>query len=299
MGFEPTVPLRVHTPSKRAPSATRSSLPETGVYPPSPGTEKELAERVGFEPTEPQAAQRFSRPPDSTALASLPDLTPCPRGFEPPAFGSAIQCSIQLSYGHMKDSRRPAFRSRACLSEPSPGTRASARPPASLRRRPRHPCLRRGGDSNPRYPLEVQRLSRAPDSATLAPLQFQPPRGQASTILNNPLNFALASVTKGRWKGDRRGRDSNPRNRGAAQRFSRPPPSTTRTPLPRTKNAPAADSTRQRAAAHFSRSPSTVDYTHRPVLCQQNRPWRTFPGKPVMVRPRMQTVHGTGAYDLT
>src|SRR5512147_705493 len=29
-------------------------------------------ERVGFEPTEPQAAQRFSRPPDSTALASLP-----------------------------------------------------------------------------------------------------------------------------------------------------------------------------------------------------------------------------------
>src|SRR5208283_1391595 len=32
---------------------------------------KELAERVGFEPTEPQAAQRFSRPPDSTALASL------------------------------------------------------------------------------------------------------------------------------------------------------------------------------------------------------------------------------------
>ena len=33
--------------------------------------EKDLAERVGFEPTEPQAAQRFSRPPDSTALASL------------------------------------------------------------------------------------------------------------------------------------------------------------------------------------------------------------------------------------
>ena len=31
-----------------------------------------LPERVGFEPTEPQAAQRFSRPPDSTALASLP-----------------------------------------------------------------------------------------------------------------------------------------------------------------------------------------------------------------------------------
>ena len=34
-------------------------------------THNNLAERVGFEPTEPQAAQRFSRPPDSTALASL------------------------------------------------------------------------------------------------------------------------------------------------------------------------------------------------------------------------------------
>jgi hypothetical protein len=29
VGFEPTVPLRVHTPSKRAPSTTRSSLLET------------------------------------------------------------------------------------------------------------------------------------------------------------------------------------------------------------------------------------------------------------------------------
>jgi hypothetical protein len=30
-----------------------------------------LAERVGFEPTEPVKVQRFSRPPDSTALAPL------------------------------------------------------------------------------------------------------------------------------------------------------------------------------------------------------------------------------------
>ena len=107
MGFEPTVPLRVHTPSKRAPSATRSSLPAPwalalGSRPrdgarssrawrhrrrprPTKGRnaaapacsrnrrtpKTKLAERVGFEPTEPQAAQRFSRPPDSTALASL------------------------------------------------------------------------------------------------------------------------------------------------------------------------------------------------------------------------------------
>ena len=38
-----------------------------------------FAERVGFEPTEPQAAQRFSRPPDSTALASLPGPWEAPR----------------------------------------------------------------------------------------------------------------------------------------------------------------------------------------------------------------------------
>ena len=29
----------------------------------------DVAERVGFEPTEPVRVQRFSRPPDSTALA--------------------------------------------------------------------------------------------------------------------------------------------------------------------------------------------------------------------------------------
>ncbi len=32
---------------------------------------KKMAERVGFEPTEPVKVQRFSRPPDSTALAPL------------------------------------------------------------------------------------------------------------------------------------------------------------------------------------------------------------------------------------
>jgi hypothetical protein len=33
-----------------------------------------LAEKVGFEPTEPVRAQRFSRPPDSTTLAPLREL---------------------------------------------------------------------------------------------------------------------------------------------------------------------------------------------------------------------------------
>ena len=65
---------------------------------------RETTEREGFEPSELQAAQRISSPPDSTALASLQQA--CPRGLEPPAFGSAIQRSIQLSYGHISDSRR-------------------------------------------------------------------------------------------------------------------------------------------------------------------------------------------------
>ena|SRR5271157_2427187 len=138
--------------------------------------------------------------------------------------------------------------------------------------------LRRGGDSNPRYPCGVQRLSRAPDSATLAPLQFKPPLGAGESSPRSPLNFARASGTMGRGKRERRGRDSNPRNREAAQRFSRPPPSTTRTPLPSTKNAHAAESPWQRAAAHFVSLSSPDHYTHRPALCQQNRPFASSSG---------------------
>ena len=111
--------------------------------------------------------------------------------------------------------------------------------------------LRRGGDSNPRYPFEVQRLSRAPDSATLAPLQFSPPRGGRRRLASEIPSTLLVRVKPGAGELERRGRDSNPRNRGAAQRFSRPPPSTTRTPLPSTKNAPAAESSWLKAAAHF------------------------------------------------
>src|SRR4030042_740313 len=56
VGFEPTVPVRVHTLSKRAPSTTRSSLPA-----------HTCPERVGFEPTEPTSGStdfesaRFNR----------------------------------------------------------------------------------------------------------------------------------------------------------------------------------------------------------------------------------------------
>ena len=44
---------------------------------------KDLAERGGFEPPEPIRAQRFSRPPDSTALASLRLGTVCHNGVVP------------------------------------------------------------------------------------------------------------------------------------------------------------------------------------------------------------------------
>ena len=60
--------------------------------------------------------------------------------------------------------------------------------------RPRHPYLRRGGDSNPRYPFGVQRLSRAPDSATLAPLQFKPPRWAGERDLKQDPSTVLARV---------------------------------------------------------------------------------------------------------
>ena len=134
--------------------------------------------------------------------------------------------------------------------------------------RPQHPTprgtaegLRRGGDSNPRYPSGVQRLSRAPDSATLAPLHFQHPLDPLSRPESISLTFPLASVTMGHGKRDRRGRDSNPRNREAAQRFSRPPPSTTRTPLPSIKKCAGRNRAGSHATAQNSRSTGILHYT--------------------------------------
>ena len=59
-GFEPSIQvLAVYSLSRRAPSADSAISP---YY---------LAEEVGFEPTEPAKAQRFSRPPPSTARTPL------------------------------------------------------------------------------------------------------------------------------------------------------------------------------------------------------------------------------------
>ena len=47
--------------------------------------------------------------------------------------------------------------------------------------------FRRGGDSNPRYPLGVQLLSREPDSAALAPLPYRNRRRGAGGIRSSSL----------------------------------------------------------------------------------------------------------------
>ena len=109
----------------------------------------------------------------------------------------------------------------------------------------RYYTVRSRGDSNPRYPFGVQLLSREPDSTALAPLQGISQEGlnplphytlvYCITVFLSiffPMSDSLSShkhpvcsLAYFRSKGD-----SNPRNL-AAQRFSRPPPSTTRTSL--------------------------------------------------------------------
>ena len=96
VGFEPTVQFPVHSISSAASSATPAPLQKNcrlliadfrlnaGVRVTDQGRKRQskignrkstignyLAERVGFEPTEPLRVQRFSRPPDSTTLAPL------------------------------------------------------------------------------------------------------------------------------------------------------------------------------------------------------------------------------------
>src|SRR6266513_2380341 len=87
VGFEPTVQFPVHSISSAASSATPAPLQkncelrisncESASTAPFRIRNSKfairdyLAERVGFEPTEPLRVQRFSRPPDSTTLAPL------------------------------------------------------------------------------------------------------------------------------------------------------------------------------------------------------------------------------------
>ena len=72
-GFEPSVLVRAHTLSKRAPSATRSSLLAPIFISRGIGTSHTSYGERGIRTLGGRKGpQRFSRPPDSTALASLP-----------------------------------------------------------------------------------------------------------------------------------------------------------------------------------------------------------------------------------
>ena len=56
-----------------------------------------LAVRVGFEPTEPVKVQRFSRPPDSTALAPHRVLTALDSAVYKPCSGLSTRHRLDLS----------------------------------------------------------------------------------------------------------------------------------------------------------------------------------------------------------
>src|SRR4029077_13874730 len=66
------------TPGRHALNATRSNETPNLDYPQpirQAGARKRMAERVGFEPTDRLPGQRFSRPPHSTALAPLREIS--------------------------------------------------------------------------------------------------------------------------------------------------------------------------------------------------------------------------------
>ena len=74
-GFEPSVPLRVHTTSNRAPSAARSSLQKNFIITITIKIKNPLdfllPEQGGFEPPEPLRVQWFSKPSPSAARTPL------------------------------------------------------------------------------------------------------------------------------------------------------------------------------------------------------------------------------------
>ncbi len=143
----------------------------------------------------------------------------------------------------------------------------------------RHPTLRstaewlrRGGDSNPRYPFEVQRLSRAPDSATLAPLQFKPPPGAGERLPRNPSTSRVRVESGGGGNMSGEGGIRTPgtaeRLNGFQDRLLRPLGH-----LSRAQKTRPPQSARGKERPRISSLSSPVHYTHRPGLCQQNWPF--------------------------
>ena len=64
--------------NRKSPIRDRKSESQIGNRKSAVANRKSQAERVGFEPTVPVRAQRFSRPPDSTTLAPLRTLAISP-----------------------------------------------------------------------------------------------------------------------------------------------------------------------------------------------------------------------------
>src|SRR5690606_11584945 len=76
-GFEPSVPLPVHTLSRRAPSASAVTSPKKRAGRSIPTrTYVKLAEREGFEPPVPSPVHLTSSPPPSTSSAISPRILP-------------------------------------------------------------------------------------------------------------------------------------------------------------------------------------------------------------------------------
>ena len=113
----------------------------------------------------------------------------------------------------------------------------------------------------PTVPLRIQLLSREPDSTTLAPLP----------AVRTPRIKGIGGPST------RRGRDSNPRSQ-KTQRFSRPPPSTTRTPLRGVCALPeVATIVRRRRVVNLQGANAAI-LGERRVATRSEAVWRWRPG---------------------
>ncbi len=145
-GFEPSVPLRVHATSNRAPSAARSSLQvrstfllrrtRRGTERPPPDV-RNLRREGDSNPRNPYGFNGFRDRP----IQPLSHLSTAMRlrGFEPPTFRSAIWRSIQLSYSLARTFP-------VAVSRPLPSLLSSRGSVGSPGRR-KEKSFRRGGNS--------------------------------------------------------------------------------------------------------------------------------------------------------
>lgn len=172
-GFEPSIPLLVYTPSKGAPSTTRTPLHGRSIalHEKIRGIGERGIRTLGTG----KPVHWISSPAPSTTRTSLQamNLYMRLRRFELPTLSSANWYSIQLSYSliYQKTNRRGR--------DSNPGTRYQVNSLAGSPIRPLSHLSRnylqlmrdrREWDSNPRR-LAPQQFSRLPPSTTRTPLQ--------------------------------------------------------------------------------------------------------------------------------